>query len=463
MDADTGTWLREARHARGLDARTLAHAAGVTTAAVEAVEDGSAAERYGRALTAAWTWAIARALGLDAEPRLAANDGREERQRGEAEAVLDASAEDGTDATAEDADAEAAWDAHGAEDGTGETGEHAADDPVPVDGGETAPDAPTGGWDEGTLWLWAPPDRDVEDHRVPPDPGEDQVAGAAPPDSEEPASWDALAPPEPVADEGSERVAEGGTEEVADAGSAEPDVERTQWLLTPPSHDEHLHDPHAEEPTERLALEEAHDDEPFEEERSRWRIAASFAAGFVILVVAGLGAGALIAQLFDPGDTEAASEEELADAFEDADDADDAEDGTDETDAEDGTDQTDDDADADDADASQTGIQDRALGGDPEAAPDPSDTTVQVLDGSGEGSATEVVELLEAQGYQVVNSGRAAAAWDETRLLVTEGAEDAAAGLLAADERFPAAEPNEGELDESVELHIIVGADWPER
>ncbi len=454
MDADTATWLREARHARGLDVRTLAWSAGVAPAAVEAVEAGTATERFGRSLAAAWTWAIARALGLDAEPRLAALDGREQRladpEEGEpavpglGEATGDAAREAPSDPPA-DADEPTAPPSGEDRD----LAEPQADD---------APDAPPGGWDESTLWLWAPPDDAPEAPDAPdtPDTPEAPEApeasqGAAPPDDAEPPERaDPLVPPEPV-----------------DAGAATEDAtkeEPTQRLLTPPLAAGQDAQASPEEPTTPLPLgDEDHDapvdglDEPFEEERSRWRSLATFVAGFAVLVVAGLGVGALIAQLFEPGESGADPVEELAEGpLEDEEDAaDDA--APDDPDGEQGEDGE------DGEEASQAGLGERALGGDPEAAPEPEDTTVQVLDGSEQDHAQDVIVVLEEHGYQVIDSGPAAAAWDETRVLVTSEAEDAAAGLLEREPRLPDAEPNEGELDEGVDLHLIVGADWPER
>ncbi len=96
----------------------------------------------------------------------------------------------------------------------------------------------------------------------------------------------------------------------------------------------------------------------------------------------------------------------------------------------------------------------------PPDAPEPGETSVQVLDGAGDSAATEaVVALLRELGYEVVAVNATARSYDETTVFYSQGQEAAAEALRARDPRFAeiAANPN---LSEDVNVHVVVGSDW---
>lgn len=93
-----------------------------------------------------------------------------------------------------------------------------------------------------------------------------------------------------------------------------------------------------------------------------------------------------------------------------------------------------------------------------EAAPDPGDTTVQILDAGGGGTrAQDAAEALRDLGYQVVNVTSARASVSSTTIWFND--EDAALGLRAREERVAEVAPNEA-LSTGVDLHLLVGPDW---
>jgi hypothetical protein len=94
------------------------------------------------------------------------------------------------------------------------------------------------------------------------------------------------------------------------------------------------------------------------------------------------------------------------------------------------------------------------------AAPDPSDTTVQVLDAGGGPTRTlGVTDALEDLGYEVVNVTSSRTNVGTTTVWYTEGNEEAGLALRARDERFAEVEENE-RLSSGVDLHVLVGSDW---
>lgn len=94
-----------------------------------------------------------------------------------------------------------------------------------------------------------------------------------------------------------------------------------------------------------------------------------------------------------------------------------------------------------------------------QAAP-PSQTTVQVLDGVGDGvRARRAAAVLRDLGYDVV-AVNAAVAYSTTTVLYSRGHEAEARALMARDRRFAALRRNPN-LSESVDLHVVVGRDWP--
>jgi hypothetical protein len=94
------------------------------------------------------------------------------------------------------------------------------------------------------------------------------------------------------------------------------------------------------------------------------------------------------------------------------------------------------------------------------AAPDPSSTSVQVLDAGGGPTRTlGVTDALEDLGYQVVNVTSSRTDVTETTVWYTDGHEDAGLALRARDDRFAVVEENE-RLSAGVNLHVLVGPDW---
>lgn len=193
---------------------------------------------------------------------------------------------------------------------------------------------------------------------------------------------------------------------------------------------------------------------------SRARTVGAVLAALVVLVGAGVGVGALAAQLLDTPADSPASSDEVGSA--DGDTADDARESAD---------APDDDAagpgDEADEGPAGSGQSDEAasseIEGDPSAAADAADTTVQILDGSDDdGRYADAQAVLDELGYQVITSGPAASEYDETTVFVTGGFADEAAALAEADERFTRLKPNDVGLSEDVELHVIVGGDWPD-
>jgi hypothetical protein len=95
-----------------------------------------------------------------------------------------------------------------------------------------------------------------------------------------------------------------------------------------------------------------------------------------------------------------------------------------------------------------------------DAARDPSETTVQVLDaGGGSTAASDVADVLADLGYDVVAINPSRIDYDVTTVLFTADNDAEAEGLHARDERFAATAPNE-RLSEGVDLHVVVGPDW---
>lgn len=94
------------------------------------------------------------------------------------------------------------------------------------------------------------------------------------------------------------------------------------------------------------------------------------------------------------------------------------------------------------------------------AAPPPSETSVQVLDGVGDPARLErLVAALEELGYVVVAQNRASDNYPVTTVLFSAGREAAAQALQARDPRVRERHPNPG-LSEQVDLHVVLGADW---
>lgn len=95
-----------------------------------------------------------------------------------------------------------------------------------------------------------------------------------------------------------------------------------------------------------------------------------------------------------------------------------------------------------------------------DAARDPEETTVQVLDAGGGSTATnEAADALREMGYDVVAINSSRTNYPTTTVLYTEGNDAEAEALFARDDRFAETAPNE-RLSEGVDLHVVVGPDW---
>lgn len=95
-------------------------------------------------------------------------------------------------------------------------------------------------------------------------------------------------------------------------------------------------------------------------------------------------------------------------------------------------------------------------------APPPEDTSVQLLDGvRDEDRMAEARQVLDDFGYPVVAESRARSTYGQTTVFYVEGAGPAGLGLRARDPRFTVVEPAPDSLSADVDLHVIVGEDWP--
>ncbi len=100
-------------------------------------------------------------------------------------------------------------------------------------------------------------------------------------------------------------------------------------------------------------------------------------------------------------------------------------------------------------------------GGAGDATSDPSQVTVQVLDGTvgAPGATEDAVRTLRDLGYTVVVVNTAKRAYERTTVVATPGHEAEAEALGERDPRFDFVDPAL-QLSPAVDLHVIVGADW---
>lgn len=92
--------------------------------------------------------------------------------------------------------------------------------------------------------------------------------------------------------------------------------------------------------------------------------------------------------------------------------------------------------------------------------PPPEETTVQVLDGVGASPHLPLlVSLVEELGYRVVAVNPARVDYATTTVLYSPGREHAARALQARHPRVGEIRESPG-LSETVDLHIVLGADW---
>lgn len=90
-----------------------------------------------------------------------------------------------------------------------------------------------------------------------------------------------------------------------------------------------------------------------------------------------------------------------------------------------------------------------------------AEVRVQVLDGAGSGARLDAaVAALEDLGCRVT-VGEAALPFDTTTVYYGDGARDAASALRDADARFTRILGRQPGLDDTYDVQVIVGADWP--
>lgn len=89
--------------------------------------------------------------------------------------------------------------------------------------------------------------------------------------------------------------------------------------------------------------------------------------------------------------------------------------------------------------------------------------SVQVIAGAGTtgDQVAAAVDVLADLGYDVTESGISPNAYPQTTVFATPGEEALAEALVAADERFTTFDPDFPGLDEAIQLHVLVGEDWP--
>lgn len=89
--------------------------------------------------------------------------------------------------------------------------------------------------------------------------------------------------------------------------------------------------------------------------------------------------------------------------------------------------------------------------------------TIQVLRGADTDQAAldAAVAAVEALGFEVVSTGPAARPYPETTVFATAGFEEQAQQLVDADPRFTVFGENPGTVSADINLHVVVGTDWP--
>lgn len=104
---------------------------------------------------------------------------------------------------------------------------------------------------------------------------------------------------------------------------------------------------------------------------------------------------------------------------------------------------------------------------DPDASPGAGEVgagvTVQVLAGADTTRAQvdDAISVLRDLGYDVTDAGIARNPYAETTIFATAGEEANAQALAAADERFTTVGENPGNLTDQIQVHVVVGEDWP--
>ena len=73
----------------------------------------------------------------------------------------------------------------------------------------------------------------------------------------------------------------------------------------------------------------------------------------------------------------------------------------------------------------------------------------------------DAVDALVELGYDVTESGISPNSYPQTTVFATPGEEGQAEALTAADDRFTTYDPDFPGLNEQIQLHVLVGEDWP--
>ncbi|WP_370326967.1 LytR C-terminal domain-containing protein [Euzebya sp.] len=90
-------------------------------------------------------------------------------------------------------------------------------------------------------------------------------------------------------------------------------------------------------------------------------------------------------------------------------------------------------------------------------------TSVQVIAGANTTAEQfdAAVQALTELGYDVTESGVSPNPYPQTTVFPSPGQDAAAQALVSADERFTTVGENPGTLTEQIQIHVLVGEDWP--
>lgn len=93
----------------------------------------------------------------------------------------------------------------------------------------------------------------------------------------------------------------------------------------------------------------------------------------------------------------------------------------------------------------------------------PSEISIQVLDAAadGGGRAEAAASQLRADGYDVVAVNRAVREYTTSTLMYSPGHEAEARQLARAYPEFTTVEPKPDNLSDSVDVHVVIGSDYP--
>lgn len=95
---------------------------------------------------------------------------------------------------------------------------------------------------------------------------------------------------------------------------------------------------------------------------------------------------------------------------------------------------------------------------------DPAEVSLQILDAAGDdGSRAEAAAAtLRDDGHPIAARNQAVRGYESSTLFYTDGHEAEARAIAAAHPQFGVVEEKPANLSESVDVHVIVGADYPE-